>query len=212
MEAIIARQFVRPAAVFIGVAIVVWIIIVAIGSLLLALHDPHATSELRRPELYVALGLALAVLIGGAILANLPAHELGPLDEPIAIGSTDFYAPVPAAPGFDETVRRGPQGTIADVGEGFTLYASSGPLARVLAVLPGEEEYGRRRRGFLYATGLHGANAELWIPVEAVFAVFPESQSAFLAVKGDEIEHFGWNLPPQSFRRDRSPHERPSSF
>ena len=66
--------------------------------------------------------------------------------------------------------------------------------------------------GVLYAAGLHGANAELWIPVEAVWAVFPETQSAFLAAKGDEVEHFGWNLPPQSFRRDRPPHERPSSF
>ena len=36
----------------------------------------------------------------------------------------------------------------------------------------------------------------MWIPWEAVYAVYPETGSAFLAAKGDEIEHFGWNLPP----------------
>jgi len=33
-----------------------------------------------------------------------------------------------------------------------------------------------------------------------------------LAAKGDEIEHFGWNLPPASFRRGQQPHAAPSSF
>ena len=81
------------------------------------------------------------------------------------------------------------------------------------AVLPGEEEYGRRRRGLIYANGLYGASSELWIPLEAVFAVYPETGAALLAAKGDETEHFGWNRPPESFRRDDvRPHQPPSSF
>jgi hypothetical protein len=59
---------------------------------------------------------------------------------------------------------------------------------------------------------LYGANDEMWIPLEAVYAVYPETGSAFLAAKGDEIEHFGWNLPPESFRRGQSVHAPLPSF
>ena len=51
------------------------------------------------------------------------------------------------------------------------------------------------------ARGMFGASPELWIPFEAVMSVYPETQSAFLAIKGDETEHFGWNVPPESVRR-----------
>ena len=210
MAARLTRRLVMPAVVFIGVAIVVGLLIVVIGELLLGLHDPHRTAELERPELYVALALALAVLVGCAVLAALPRGRLGPLDEEIAIGNRPFFAPEP--PPLDVTLRRGPVGTIADIKEGFTLYAQSGPLARVIGLLPGEEEYGRRRRGLIYASGLYGANDELWIPVEAVLAVYPETGAVFLAAKGDETEHFGWNLPPESFRRDARRHSPPASF
>ena len=210
MAARLTRRLVMPAVIFIGVAIVVGIMIVVIGELLLGLHDPHATAELKRPELYVALALALAVLAGSALLATRPRGSLGLLDEEIAVGRRPFFAPEPA--GIDPNVRRGPLGTIADIKEGDTLYARSGPLARVIALLPGEEEYGRRRRGLIYASGLFGANDELWIPVEAVFAVYPETGAVFLAAKGDETEHFGWNLPPESFRRGARRHSPPSSF
>ena len=33
-----------------------------------------------------------------------------------------------------------------------------------------------------------------------------------MAAKGDEIEHFSWNLPPQSFRRGPGPHSPLPSF
>ncbi|MBA3275756.1 MAG: hypothetical protein H0T72_08175, partial [Chloroflexia bacterium] len=46
-----------------------------------------------------------------------------------------------------------------------------------------------------------------WIPFEAVMSVYPETRSAFLAIKGDETEHFGWNVPPESVRR--GPARRP---
>ena len=88
----------------------------------------------------------------------------------------------------------------------------AGAVDDALALLPGEEEYGKSRRGILYASGLYGANDEMWIPLEAVYAVYPETGSAFLAAKGDEIEHFGWNLPPESFRRGQSVHTPLPSF
>lgn len=199
MVARIKKRLVNPAAIFIGVTLVVAALIVGIGELLLGLHDPEASSELVRVELWVALVGAVAVLAVCAFFATRPSGSLGPLDADVAIGSHPIFAPEP--PPVDEAMRRGPVGTVSDIQEGFTLFARSGPLARVIGLLPGEEEYGRRRRGIIYAAGLYGASDELWIPVEAILAVYPETRSVFLAIKGDETEHFGWNRPPQSFQR-----------
>jgi hypothetical protein len=216
-----ARAFLRPAFVFILVAAVVAFLIVGIGELLLRLHPEmveHQVSglaatvrEFARPELLTAFGLSLVVLLGGAFLAR-PRGGPRPLDEPVAIGERPFFAPVTPPPTDEELTRRGPQGTWADIEPGFTLYARNGALAKVVALLPCEDEYGKARRGILYASGLYGANDEMWIPLEAVYAVYPETGSAFLAAKGDEIEHFGWNLPPASFRRGQSVHTPLPSF
>lgn len=218
----LGRLFVRPTAYFIGVAVVVALIIVTIGETLLRLHPAQIpvggifhqisgpAAEFVRPELLTAFGLALLILFVGAMLARGGGE--GALDRRVAVGGgPDFWAPAtPQLP--DATARRGPLGTVADIREGFTLFAQNGPLARVISVLPGETEYGRRRRGFIFASGLFGANETMWIPVEAVMAVYPEAGTVFLAAKGDEIEHFGWNRPPESFRRDEPPHSPPSSF
>jgi hypothetical protein len=218
-----ARAILRPAFVFILVAAIVAALIVGIGTALLRLHPEglgHSVqppdlstmaSEFLRPDLLAAFGLSLAVLVVAAVLAR-PRKEPHRLDEPIAIGEKSMFAEVAPPPTDEEATRRGPQGTWGDIQPGFTLYARNGPLAKVIAVLPGEQEYGKTRRGVLYGSGLFGANEEMWIPLEAVYAVYPETESAFLAAKGDEIEHFGWNLPPQSFRRGQAVHTPLSSF
>jgi hypothetical protein len=216
-----ARAILRPAFVFIGVAAIVFAIIIVIGTLLLRLHPEVEVgvtptlevmvTEFLRPELLTAFALSLLILVLGAFLSRPPA-EPRRLDEPLALGKTPIFAPPAPPPTDEEATRRGPLGTWADVQPGFTLYARNGALATVVAVLPAEEEYGKTRRGLLYANGLFGANDEMWIPVEAVYAVYPETRSAFLAAKGDEIEHFGWNLPPASFRRGQALHEPISSF
>ncbi len=215
------RAFLRPAFVAILVAIIVALLIVGIGQLLLALHPEvleigaggfmGTVREFIRPDLLMALGLSLVVLFAGAALSRQPAKPRR-LDEPVAIGEKPFFTPAAPPPTDEEATRRGPLGTWADIQPGFTLYARNGPLAKVVAMLPAEEEYGKTRRGMLYASGLYGANDEMWIPIEAVYVVYPETQSAFLAAKGDEIEHFGWNLPPQSFRRGPGMHSPLSSF
>lgn len=205
---------IRPVAVFVGVGLVVGAIIVGIGTTLLGLHPSdivhgNLASEWLRPDLGAAVLAALVVLFMCALLARTHPNP-GVLDHQVAVGSKPFNAPV--LPPLDLTRRRGPLGTFADLTEGYTLYAQNGALGRVVGVLPGEEEYGRRRRGIIYASGLHGANEEMWIPVEAVMGVYPETRAAFLAAKGDEIEHFGWNRPPASFRRDQVLHQAPKSF
>jgi hypothetical protein len=217
-----ARAILRPAFVFILVAAIVFAIIITIGTTLLRLHPvmPEGpitpsleimATEFLRPELITAFLLSLAVLFVGAFLARQPA-EPHRLDEAVALGKTPFFQPPAPPPTDEEATQRGPLGTWADVQPGFTLYAQNGPLAKVVAVLPAESEYGKTRRGLIYASGLYGANEEMWIPIEAIYAVYPETSSAFLAAKGDEIEHFGWNLPPESFRRGQGLHTPLSSF
>jgi hypothetical protein len=217
-----ARAILRPALVFIVVAAIVFAIIITIGTTLLRLHPempeglvtPNLEvmrTEFVRPELLVAFFLSLLILLVGAFLAR-PRAEPHRLDEAVALGKNPIFAPVEPPPTDEEATRRGPMGTWADIQPGYTLYARNGPLAKVVAVLPAESEYGKTRRGLVYASGLYGANEEMWIPVEAVYAVYPETSSAFLAAKGDEIEHFGWNLPPESFRRGQALHEPISSY
>lgn len=209
-----SRLFVRPAVYFILAALIVAAIILAIGMTLVHFHPEEIGETLReefiRPDLLIAFGLSLAVLGVSAWLARPRAAER-PLDEPVAVGDVPFWTP-PAAQVDLTAQARGPQGTLADVRAGDTIYAQSGPLGKIISVLPGEVEYGRKRRGFLYATGVYGANEAMWIPVEAVMAVYPETNSVLLAAKGDEIEHFGWNRPPESFRRDAPPPEVPKSY
>lgn len=221
-----SRAILRPASVFLLIGAIVAAIILFIGNTLLALHPggeegvhteytlPDLSTmreEFVRPDLMAAFVLCVAILAICAFLAR-PRTRPSFLDHEVAIGEKSMFAPV-APPETDlEATQRGPRGTWTDLAPGFTLYAQNGPLAKIVAVLPGESEYGRVRRGLIYGSGLFGANEEMWIPVEAVYAVFPETGSAFLAAKGDEIEHFGWNRPPASFRRDAGPHSPISSF
>jgi hypothetical protein len=196
------RDIIRPLVVPIGITIVVGAIIIAIGETLLSLNMPERP-DAERLELYFAVGLALVILFGCGYLATRPPGELGPLDRELAIGSKPMFAP--ESPAVDLAARNGPLGTVSDIAPGYVLYARSGALAQVVDILKGVEEYGRVRSGLIYAQGLHGASDELWIPVEAVSAVYPETRSAFLAIKGDETEAFGWDRPPSSFSRRPRP-------
>jgi hypothetical protein len=192
------RKVILPAVGPVGVTIAAAILIIGIGEILLALFV-HGTPDLERLELWFGVLLSLVVLGGCGFLATRVDGSLGPLERELAIGRRPMFAqPLPPV---DLAARRGPSGTIADLAEGYVLYARNGALARVIDVLPGGEEHGRVRRGLLYAQGMHGASDQLWIPFEAVSAVFPETHSAFLAIKGDETEAFGWDRPPAAFAR-----------
>jgi hypothetical protein len=194
------RDLIMPAIVPIGVIILTILLIVVIGETLLGLADETVTKELERMELWVAVVLALVVLGACAFIATRPEGTMGRLDEEIAIGSRPMLAP--PLPPVDVLARTGPRGVLADVVPGYTLYARNGALAKVVEVLPtAQEEFGHLRRGLIFAQGVFGANDEMWIPGEAVAAVYPETRSAFLAIAGDEIEFLGWHRPPSGFRR-----------
>ncbi len=175
-------------------------IIVVIGESLLALFTPgEEVDRIDRPELWLALGLSVVILFGFAFLYSRPKGTLGPIDRDIAIGNRAIFDR--DRPTEDALVRRGTLGTIADIQPGYTLYAGNGPLGTVKGMLPGATDFGKQFAGFMYVEGTKGASSELWIPIEAVMSVYPETQSALLAIKGDETDYYGWNQPPESIRR-----------
>lgn len=200
MAAYVKRWLVMPAAIAIGVSIVVAIFIIGIGETLLALFDPaNPKDSIGRPELIFALALSTLVLLAFAFVATRPEGSLGKLDEQLMIGRDPILTPAPPPPSV--ALRNGPLGTVEDIDVGYMLYARNGALARTVGTVPGSYEYGRRFSGYVYAQGVFGASDELWIPYEAVLAVYPETRSVFLAIKGDETEHFGWNRPPSNLAR-----------
>jgi len=200
MGGYIKRRLIDPFVMPIAFAAIIAAIVITIGETLLTLFQPGDTKDrLDRPELWFALGIAILIIFGLAFLSTRPKGTLGPVDRDLAVGRRPiFEEPLPQP---DALIRQGPRGTVDDIQEGFTLYADNGALAVVRGLLPGSVDAGKHFRGFIYANGLYGVSEELWIPIEAVMSVYPESKAAFLAIKGDETEHFGWNVPPESMRR-----------
>jgi hypothetical protein len=206
-------KFVRPVVVLVLAAAVAGALIVLIGEMLLRLHEtriPNApiSDEIQRRELWVGVAVTVGILLVAAFLSSRPAGALGRLDREVAVGSRPMSGYVSLAP-TNPYARHGIPGTVADLQSGYTLYARNGALGEVVDVLQSVEDIGQVSRTLLYARGSHGAADNLWIPVQAVSAVFPETRSAFLAIAGDEIEALGWDQPPMSFLRREQSRETP---
>jgi hypothetical protein len=203
----VSVKLIRPAVFAVTAIIMAGLLIVGIGNLLLDVYDPDFTKEYARKELWIGVGLTLLILAVAAFLSSRPAGALGPLDDEVAIGSTamtgEDLTPV------DPYARYGALGSVTDVAPGYTLYARNGGLAVVTDILRSVEDIGDLQRTLLYSKGLSGAPKEIWVPIEAVTTVYPETQSAFLAIAGDEIEALGWNRPPASFVRAERSKETP---
>lgn len=196
------RQIILPGIFPIGVVLLTIGLIVLVGETLLATANV-ADREIERRELWLGTAAALTILGIAAAVATRPAGSLGKLDEPLAIGKRPLLAP--PLPPVDMLARRGAPGTIEDIAPGYTLFARNGQIGIVREVLRDvPAEVRQLRKGFLYAQGVHGANDQMWIPIEAVSGVYPETSSAFLAIAGDEIEAYGWQNPPISFDLNRT--------
>ena len=204
----IAVRWIRPASVAIVAALLTGFGIYLIGHLLLRMSDHSVTQELQRKELWIGLALTVGILAIASFLASRPAGALGPLDRPVAIGKTPISGELNSA-SIPLTAKYGAEGTVADLAQGYTLYARNGAFAEIIDVMKSVEDIGGVQRTLIYAKGLYGGQTELWIPIEAVSGVYPESSSAFLAIAGDEAETFGWNRPPLSFSRTERPKETP---
>jgi len=209
----LGRDIIRPVVVPVLGFIVAAIAIITIGEILLNLYDHHFESELRRRELWFGTVLALGVLGVGTALVLRPSNPEKPglLDREVVIGSTPIFEGNDVAP-VDVSLRTGARGTVADISEGYRLFARSGEFATAIGQVPGSTEGGRTFRGYIYAEGARGQSKQLWIPIEAVLDVYPDTRSAFLAIMGDEAEAFGWETPPLSFDRARIVHEGPKTL
>lgn len=209
------RKVVAPVIIAVGSFLLVIMMLSGFGELLLQLYVPGDTPDrLDRPELWTALGAAAVVIFGLGFWASRSGGDDGVLDRDVVIGKRSFF-PRRAGESEEEhegqqdmaALRAGERGTIGDIAEGYTLYAANGPLGVVDGVLGGGVDHGKTFSGFLYARGLRGASREMWVPFEAVTAVYPESKTAILSIRGDETEHFGWNTPPESIRRGPPRHD-----
>lgn len=194
------QKLIDPFVMPLVIIAVTWLLLMTIGETFLGVFQPgQEVDRIDRPELWVGVGIVIGVIAFMGFLATRPAGSVGRLDNEVVIGSRPFFdKPLPPV---DDRIRTGKPGTITDIQEGYTLYASSGALATVRGMLPGGIDYGKRFAGFIYAEGLSGVSDELWIPVEAVSSVYPDSRAAFLAIKGDETEAFGWSTPPETVSR-----------
>jgi len=197
---------IRPAIVAIIAALITGLLIFGIGHLLLYLYDPSIgaegslAEEARRKELWAGVGLTVGILAVATFLSSRRQGALGPLDRPTAIGKSPMTGELNLTP-IPMSAKYGPEGSVSDIALGYTLYARNGALAETIDVLKSVEDIGGVQRTLIYAKGLYGAQDELWIPIEAVSGVYPDTRSAFLAIAGDEAETFGWNRPPASFSR-----------
>ncbi len=192
------QQYIDSVILPVGGLISIGIIITLIGRTFISVYEGGNPDRIDRPELWIGVGILLGVIILMGLLSRQP-EDAGFLGKEVALGDTGMWDD--SLPPVDPGARTGEQGTTADITEGYTLYASSGALAVVRGIMPGGVDYGRRYSGMMYATGIKSASKELWIPFEAVLAVYPETKSAFLAMSGDETETFGWTSPPEGMTR-----------
>ncbi|MCA9834206.1 MAG: hypothetical protein KC435_09685 [Thermomicrobiales bacterium] len=197
------HKFIDPIALPITGLLVVGLLIVSIGSIFLGVHEPGIKDRIDRPELWAGMGILLGVIGVMAFLASRPADS-GFLGKDVAIGANGIWDG--ALPPVDPRAKYGEPGSLKDISEGYTVYAASGALAVVNGVLPAGVDYGRRFSGMIYAQGIKSAAKEMWIPFEAVTAVYPEGKAAFLAIQGDEAESLGWTAPPQGMTRGANKH------
>lgn len=178
-------------------------LIIGIGTTLINFYEGGEKDRLDRPELWFAIGVLVVVMLVASLLSRQP-DGTGALGKDVMIGKQSIWGDT--LPPVDVDARLGERGTTSDISEGFTVYAQNGALATVLGVLPAGIDYGRKYSGIIYGSGLMSASKELWIPFEAVSAVYPESRSVFLAAKGDETETLGWTNPPEGMVRGQSKH------
>lgn len=197
------QQFVDSFAVAIGGIILIIAVLSTIGTIFIKTYQGGEKDRIDRPELLIAIGILLGVIVLMTALSRMPENA-GFLGKDVAIGSSGMWDA--ALPPVDPRAKYGELGSVADISEGYTLYAQSGALGTVSGMLPAGVDYGKRFSGMMYAHGVKSAAKEMWIPLEAVTAVYPGSRAAFLAIKGDETEALGWTAPPESMTRGTTRH------
>lgn len=184
------KLFLVPIIMVAIVVVIVGAFIIGYGEALLHVHDASiAETSFRRPEIWVAAVPSAIVVIGALVIAYSPAGWFGWLEKGMTVGRTPIFAP--AGPNAAEQARQGTTGTVDQVAPGYTLFVGDDPLGQVIGQTPGN---------YLYATGFHGGPRQLWIPHDAIDAVYPDSRAAFVRSRGGAIPA-SWASMPANLRR-----------
>ena len=185
------KLFLRPIIMVAIVVVIVAVVIIGYGEALWRAHEHNASiaeSSFRRPEIWIAAVPSAVVVIGALIIAYSPAGWFGWLEKGMTIGRTPIFAPT--NPNAAQEARHGATGTVDQVAAGYTLFVGDDPLGQVIGQAPGN---------YLYATGFQGGPRQLWIPHDAIDAVYPDSKAAFVRSRGGAIPA-SWATMPASLR------------
>jgi hypothetical protein len=192
-QANFGKLFLRPIILLVIVFAFAVGWVVGYGEWLLAVVDPSVDRDsFARPEIWVAVGSAAVIVIGAGLIAYSPPGRFAFLEQRKLVGREPIFTLPP--PGPAAVARHGATGSVGQIGGGYTLFLRDQPLAYVVGTVPGRRGQG----GFLYAAGFEGNARQIWVPVEAVAEVYPDSQSAFLTARG--MNPNAWTVMPESVK------------
>lgn len=194
-QANFGKLFLRPILLLIVVFAFTVGFVVGYGEWLLSVADTSIDRDsFARREIWVAIIPSAIIVIGAGLIAYSPAGRFGFLERRQIIGKEPIFAPLP--PGRAELARSGDTGNVRQITEGYTLFARDVPVGYVVGLIPARRGEG----GFLYATGFEGNARQVWVPVDAVREVYPETRSAFLGMRGNDPAAYGWTTMPESIK------------
>ena len=194
-QANFGKLFLRPIILLIIVFACAVGFVVGYGEWLLAATDSTIDHDsFARPELWVAIGSGAVIVIVAGLIAYSPPGRFAFLERGQMLGKEPIFAPPP--PGPASVARSGSTGSAAQIVEGWTLFAKDTPLAYVIGTVPGRRGQG----GYLYAAGFDGNARQIWVPVDAVADVYPDTRSAFLTMRGTDPAVYGWTNMPESVK------------
>ena len=194
-QANFGKLFFRPIILLVIVFAFAVGFVVGYGEWLLAVTDPTIDrNSFARPELWIAIISGTVIVVVAGLIAYSPPGRFAFLERAQMIGKEPIFAPPP--PGPASVARSGRTGSAAQITEGYTLFAKDTPLAYVIGTVPGRRGQG----GYLYAAGFDGNARQIWVPVDAVADVYPDTRSAFLTMRGTDPAAYGWTNMPESVK------------
>ncbi len=194
-QANFGKQFLRPFLVTVMVVAVAIGYVVGYGEALLAVVDHSIDRDsLARREIWVAVIPAVIIVGLATLIAYSPQGRFGFLEKQTLFGKEPLFAP--AAPGPSVIAKQGVSGRASDIAAGWSLYANDVPLGRVVGLVPDRRGDGT----FLFTNGFEGQPRQIWVPIDAVNEVYPETRSAFLRMRGHDAAAYGWTSMPESVK------------
>jgi len=194
-QANFGKLFLRPIILLVIVFAFVVGFVIGYGEWLLTVTDSSIDKDsFARREVWVAIISSAAIVVVAGLIAYSPPGRFAFLERSQLIGKEPIFAP--PSPGPAAIARSGSTGSVAQVAAGYTLFAKDTPLAYVIGTVPGRRGQG----GYFYAAGFDGNARQIWIPVDAVADVYPDTRSAFLAMRGTDPAAYGWTTMPESVK------------